>query len=167
MAGVEQQTSAAIELADDQSRVNRADAAFAEYRSAIVMAERAGDTKLESLALAHLADLQERTGDVKSAADSYQRGLALDAKSADPHAEALDWFDYGQFLRRHKMPDELIYACLLHAEQLLGNTGGTELETVKTARGQVGSRLGKNADKSQKDLPALLARAGGLPTQSF
>jgi tetratricopeptide (TPR) repeat protein len=167
VAGIEQQTSAAIQLADDQSRVNRTDAAFAEYRSALVMAERAGDTKRESLALAHLADLQEKTGDVKSAADSYQRGLALDAKSADPHAEALDWFNYGQFLRRHKMPDELIYACLLHAEQLLENTGGTELETVKTVRRQVESSLGRNADKSQKDLPALLARAGGLPTQSF
>ena len=79
--------------------MKRNDAAFTGYRSAIALAQRAGDPKLESLALAHLADLQEKTGDVKSAAESYQRGLALDAKSADPHAEALDWFNYGQFLR--------------------------------------------------------------------
>jgi tetratricopeptide (TPR) repeat protein len=166
-AGIEQQTSAAIQLADDQSRINRTDAAFAGYRSAISMAERAGNTKLESLALAHLADLQEKTGDVKSAADSFQRGLALDAKSADPHAEALDWFNYGQFLRRHGLPEDLVYACLLHAEQLLGNAGGTDLETVKTMRRQVESRLGNKASASQKDLRALLARAGDLPTQSF
>jgi len=166
-AGIEQQISATIQLADDQSRINRTDAAFAAYGSAIAMAERAGDKKLESLALAHFGDLQEKTGDVKSAADSFQRGLELDAKSANPHAEALDWFNYGQFLRRHGMPDDLIYACLLHAEQLLGNTGGADLETVKTIRRQVESRLGNKADASQKDLSALLARAGGLPTQSF
>ena len=166
-AGIGQQVTAAIQLADDQSRVKRNDAAFAEYRNAIALAGRAGDPKLESLALAHLADLQEKTGDVKSAADSYQRGLALDAKSADPHAEALDWFNYGQFLRRHNLPDELIYACLLHAEQLLGNTGGADLETVKTIRHQVESRMGSKAATSQKELPALLARAGDLPTQSF
>ena len=166
-AGIEQQATAAIQLADDQTRVKRNDAAFAGYRNAIALAERAGDTKLESLAFAHLADLQEKTGDVKAAADSYQRGLALDGESADPHAEALDWFNYGQFLRRHNMPDELIYACLLHAEQLLGSTGGADLETVKTIRRQVESRMGSKAAASQKELPALLARAGDLPTQSF
>lgn len=166
-AGVEQQTTATIQLADDESRINRTDAAFAGYRSAIGMAERAKNTKVESLALAHLADLQDKSGDVKSAADSYQRGLVLDAKSADPHAEALDWFNYGQFLRRHGLPEVLVYACLLHAEQLLGDTGGADLETAKAVRRQVESRLGKKADASQKDLPALLARAGDLPTQAF
>jgi tetratricopeptide (TPR) repeat protein len=166
-AGIEQQTSAAIQLADDESRVNRNDAALTGYHAAISMAQRASDTKRESLALAHLADLLEKTGDVKSAADSYQRGLALDAKAADPHAEALDWFNYGQFLRRHGLPDDLVYACLLHAEQLLQTTGGTDLETVKTIRHQVESRLGNKAGASQKDLPALLARAGDLPTRSF
>jgi tetratricopeptide (TPR) repeat protein len=166
-AGAQQQISAAIQSADDQSRVNHADAALAGYRSAVAMAQRAGDDKLESLALAHLADLQERTGDVKSAADSYQRGLALDARTGDPHAEAFDWFNYGQFLRRHGLPDELVYACLLNAEQLLTSTGGAELETVKAVRRQVETRLGNKAGASQKNLPALLARAGGLPTQSF
>jgi len=166
-AGIEQQTSAAIQLADDESRVHRADAAIAEYQSAISMAQRMNDDARESLALAHLADLQEKSGDVKSAADSYQRGLALDAKSADPHSEALDWFNYGQFLRRHGLPDDLVYACLVHAEQLLASTPGKDLETVKTVRRQVEGRLGNRTGASQKDLPALLARAGDLPTQSF
>jgi tetratricopeptide (TPR) repeat protein len=166
-AGIEQQATATIQLADDESRIHRTDAAFAGYRSAIGMAERANNTKVESLALARLADLQEKSGDVKSAADTYQRGLVLDAKSADPHDEALDWFNYGQFLRRHDLPEDLVYACVLHAEQLLGNAGGTDLETVKAVRRQVEGHLGKKADASRKDLPALLARAGDLPTQSF
>ena len=166
-AGAQQQTSAEIQLADDESRINHGAAAVAGYRSAIAMAQRTADNKLESLAFAHLADLQEKTGDVKSAADSYQRGLALDAKTGDAHAEALDWFNYGQFLRRHGLPDDLAYACLLQAEKLLAGTGGAELDTVKTIRRQVEIQLGNRAGASQKNLPALLARAGGLPTQSF
>ncbi len=166
-AGIEQQISAAIQLADDHARINQTDAANAAYRSAIAMAQRTANNKLESLAYAHLADFQEKSGDVKSAADSYQRGLALDAKTGDAHGEAFDWFNYGQFLRRHGMPDDLVYACLLHAETLLASTGGTELETVKANRRQVESHLGNGASTSKKNLPALLARASDLPTQSF
>jgi tetratricopeptide (TPR) repeat protein len=166
-AGIDQQISAAIQLADDESRINHTDGALAGYRSAITKAQHAGESKLESLAFAHLADVQEKNGDFKSAAESYQRGLALDAKTSDPHSEALDWFNYGQFLRRHGMPDELAYACFLNAEHLLEATGGADLETVKAIRRQVESRLGNKAGASQKNLPALLARAGGLPTQSF
>jgi tetratricopeptide (TPR) repeat protein len=166
-AGMQQQTSAAIQLADDQARINHTDAALGGYRSAITMAERTGDNRLAGLAFAHLADLQEKSGDVKSAAGSYQRGLALDAKTGDPNGEAFDWFNYGQFLRRHGMPQDLTYACLLHAEKLLADTGGTELETVKANRRQVESQLGNKAGASQKNLPALLARASDLPTQSF
>src|SRR5579863_7098984 len=121
---MEQQTSAAIQSADDQARINHTDAALGGYRSAIAMAQRTGENKLESLAYAHLADLQEKSGDVKSAADSYQRGLALDAKTGDTKGEAFDWFNYGRFLRRDGLPDDLAYACLLHAENLLASTGG-------------------------------------------
>src|SRR5277367_4395058 len=65
-AGLDQQISAKIQLADDDSRINHAADSVAEYRSAIGMAQRAGDAKLESLAFAHLADVQEKIGDVKS-----------------------------------------------------------------------------------------------------
>jgi tetratricopeptide (TPR) repeat protein len=167
VAGTEQQASAAIQLADDQARINHSDSANAAYRSAIAIAQRTGNAKLESLAYAHLADLQEKSGDDKSAADSFQRGLALDAKSGDVHGEAFDWFNYGQFLRRHGLPEDLAYACLLHAEDLLADTNGTELETVKANRRQVESHLGNGASASKRNLPALLARASDLPTQSF
>jgi tetratricopeptide (TPR) repeat protein len=162
-----QRISATIQLADDDSRINRADLALQEYLSAIRLAQRGEDAKLESLAFAHLGDLQERTGDAKSAAESYQRGLALDAKSGDPRGEAIDWFNYGQFLRRNGLPDNLAYACFLHAENLLAKTTGPELTAVQTARSQVQSRLGKKAIDSQKDLPNLLASATTLPTTSF
>jgi len=133
------------------------------------MAERAGDPRLESLALAHLADLQEKTSNSKDAALAYQRGLSLDAKAADPRSEAFDWFNYAQFLRRHGLPDELAYACLLRAENLLsdGGGGGQEVTTVRAALREMDGRLGKKAPAARKDLPLLLSRATNLPPSSF
>jgi tetratricopeptide (TPR) repeat protein len=165
--GQAQQVSATIQLADDDSRISRADLAAPKYQSAIDLAQRAGDNKLGSLAFAHLADLQEKAGDTKSAAQSFQRGLALDAKASDPRGEAVDWFNYGQFLRRHGLPDDLAYACFLRAQDLLVNGNAPELSAVQTARQEIESRLGKKAGTSQKNLPSLLASASALPATSF
>ncbi len=163
----QQEASAEVQSADDDTRLNQTNAALAEYASAISLAERAKDSKLESLALAHLADLQEKAGNAQGAAGSYQRGLVLDAKIGDPHAEAFDWFNYGQFLRVRGLRDDLAYACFVRAESLLAAGGGEELETVRTARRQVESRLGKKALTVQKNLPVLLASATSLPASSF
>jgi tetratricopeptide (TPR) repeat protein len=159
--------SVTIQVADDEARTNHADRALAEYQSAISLAQQAGDPRLQSLALAHLGDLQEKTGDAKSAARSYQRGLALDATAGDPRAEAFDWFNYGQFLRRHGVPDELSYACFLRAEDLLGKSSAPELATVEAAREQVQARLGKKVRDAKKNLPNLLAGAAKLSAASF
>jgi tetratricopeptide (TPR) repeat protein len=167
VASATQQITAAIQLGDDEMDSSDSFAALAEYQSAISMAERAGDARLESLALAHQADLQEKTGDKKGAALSYQRGLALDAKAADPRSEAFDWFNYAQFLRRHGLPDELTYACLLRAENLLSDGGGQEITTVRTALREMESRLGKKAPAARKDLSLLLSRVTNLPPSSF
>ncbi len=166
-ATTDQKISGAIHLADDQSSARQPDAALVWYRWAASTAEASGNTKLESLAYAHMADSRDKFGDVKSAAAAYEHGLALDAKTGDAHVAALDWFDYGQFLRRHGMPDDLVYACLLHSEQLLAGTGGSELETATKMRREVESKLGNKAGESQKELPELLARAGELPSYTF
>ena len=162
-----QEISATIQLADDQARVNRLDAALAGYLSALALAEHSGDARLESLALAHLGDLQEKKGDARAAAHSYQRGLALDAKAGDARNEAFDWFNYGQFLRRHGQPEELAFACFLKAENLLDGNGGQDLQTVQTIRRDVESRLGKRAAAARNELPRLLSRASSLPAGSL
>jgi tetratricopeptide (TPR) repeat protein len=152
--------AATIQLADDESRTSRSAAALARYDAAIAKAQQAGDAKLESLALVHRADLQARNGDAAAAAQSYQRGLALDAQAGDAQAAALDWFNYGQFLRSRNAPDELAYAAFLHAENLLNGASGSELATVQTARRQVESKMGARvAGVAQKNLAALLQRA--------
>jgi tetratricopeptide (TPR) repeat protein len=163
----EQIMAATIQLADDESAINRSDAALARYQSAIALAQNANSTKLEGLALAHLADLQDKRNDAVAAAQSFQRALALDAKSGDPLAEGSDWFNYGQFLRRHQLSKDLVYACFLRAEDLLATAAPAQLQTVQTARRQIESELGKKAPAAQKDLPALLARAANLPAGSL
>jgi tetratricopeptide (TPR) repeat protein len=167
LATPQQETSATIQLADDEAHINHAKEALTGYLSAIALAERAHDARLESLALAHLADLEERKGDVQSAALSYQRSLVLDATASDPLSEAFDWFNYGQFLRRHGQLEELAYACFLKAENLLGGAGGTDLKTIETIRRDVEGRLGKKAPAAHRDLTALLDRARKLPPASF
>lgn len=159
--------AATIQLADDESRINQSAVALAHYGTAITLARQFGDAKLESLALAHRADLQARNGDAATAAQSYQRALALDAQTGDAQAIALDWFNYGQFLRSHDAPDELVYASLLHAENLLNGTSGSALDTVHTARRQMESKMGaKAAGAAQKNLPAELERAANFAPAS-
>jgi tetratricopeptide (TPR) repeat protein len=160
--GRQQVTTATIQLADDEARTNQAPAALAEYDAAIALTEKNKDRKLEALALAHRADLQDKSGDVAAAAQSYQRALAADASSGDPRSEAFDWFNYGQFLRRHEQSDELAYACFVRAEDLLSSVGGTDLETVQTAQRQMASHMGNKAESVRKHLPEFLARASGL-----
>jgi len=50
---------------------------------------------------------------------------------------------------------------------LLAPAGGSEYETARKMRREVEAKLGSRANASQRELPALLARAGELPTYSF
>jgi tetratricopeptide (TPR) repeat protein len=161
-----QLNTATLQLADDEARVNRKEAAMAGYLSAIALAERDKNLQLESLALAHLGDYQEKIGDKAGAAHSFQRGLSLDANLEDPRSQAFDWFNYGQFLRR-RVELELAYACYLRAEILLAGKGGENQQTVETARHEVEMLLGKKASAVQKNLPGMLARAQNLPASAF
>jgi len=166
-AGTRQQASAMIQLADDENQINRPDLAAPQYKDAIELADRAGDFKLEGLALAHLGDLYDRAGEGKSAAQLYQRGLAADAKAGDPRGEAVDWFNYAQFLRRHGQKDALVDACLVHAENLLSASEGPELKAIRTARQEIERGLNRGEQPTASSLPNLLATAQNLPTTSF
>jgi tetratricopeptide (TPR) repeat protein len=159
--------AAALQLADDEVRLNQTSAALPDYSTAVSLAQASGDLKLESVALSHLADLQEKVGDTSAAAASHQRGLALDVKASDPQGEAFDWFNYGQFLRRHALPDDLAYACLVRAENLLASHGGDGLATIQAARREMDGRLGKKTGDVRGNLPKLLAGAESLPASSF
>jgi len=164
---LQQRIPATLQVADDEARLGQTTAALTDDSSAVTLAQSAEDPKLESVALSHLADMQEKAGNTASAATSHQRGLAVDAKAKDSQAEAFDWFNYGQFLRRHSVPDALAYACLLHAESLVGQQDGGALTTIQNAERELGGRLGIRTADIRKHLPDLLATAASLPPSSF
>jgi tetratricopeptide (TPR) repeat protein len=166
-AVLDQVISGTIQLGNDQAQLNQNDAAMKSYSLAIEMAKQANRPQLQSLALARAADTQEKSGAYGAALQSYQQALTLDAAAKDSHAEALDWFNYGQFLRRHTAQDELVYACMVRADNLLAGTRGADIETVQAVRHQLETKLGQQASVAQRDLTQLLARALTVPPASL
>jgi tetratricopeptide (TPR) repeat protein len=164
----DQVTLATIHLADDEARLNQNPAARTQYEFAVALAQQTANPKIESLALVRLADLEEKLEDAPGAAHSYQQALVLDAKWSDHDTEGLDWFNYGQFLRRHAIESDLVYACFLQAEMLLTPDGGPSLVTVQTMKRQAEAKMTpSDAAKSRNNLSALLARSRALPSASF
>lgn len=156
-----------VQLGDDEAQLNESAAALKSESIALEMAQQANQPKLESLALVHLADAQEKSGDLAGALKSYQRALLLDATAGDPYAQGLDWFNYGQFLRRRGVEDDLVYACLVRADALMSTKPGTELDTVRAIRRQIEAKLGQQAPAAEHNLDALLPRALSLPSASL
>ena len=156
-----------IKVADADSAANRPDEARKGYAAAIDFAAKAGDKALESLALVHQAELQEKQGDAAGAAQSYQRALAVDAALSDARGAASDWLNYGQFLRRQRQPERLVFACMLRAESLLSATPGDELSAVVQARTESQARLGRDAAAVRSKSEGLATEALSLPTSAF
>jgi Tfp pilus assembly protein PilF len=142
---VSSQVAIQIKIADADAAGNRAKEAQEEYLAAAQQAQRSSDPALESLALVHLADLQEKNAQPGDAAKSYQRALTLDASLTDPRSAATDWFNYGQFLHRQGQPEEFVFACFLHAEELLAAAPGDVRSAVTQARSASEARLGRSS----------------------
>lgn len=151
--------AALIKVADADAAVNHTSDALKGFTAAAAFAEKAGEKPLESLALIHLADFEEKQGDVSGAVRSYQRALRLDAELSDPVAAASDWFNYGQFLRKQYQPERYALASFLHAEDLLEKSPGEELATIKQAREDSEKRLGREAMNVRKQLDEVIAES--------
>ena len=144
--------AALIKVADADAAIQHKDDASKGYTAAARFAERAGEKAMESLAFAHLADLQEKQGDTGGAAQSYQSALRLDAGLSDARSAASDWFNYGQFLRKHQQSERFVFACFLKAEEALQKAPGDELNVVWTARKESEAMLGKEAAAVRRNL---------------
>jgi tetratricopeptide (TPR) repeat protein len=157
--------SALIKVADADAAMRHFSEAFVGYKAALTGAEKSGDTSLESLAFAHLADLQEKQGNATAALDSHQHALRLDEDLHDPQSAAVDWFNYGQFLRRQKQPERLAFACFLQAEKLTGETPSAEGVAIRQAKSEVEASVGsKAAAELRRDFTRPLQEALTLTT---
>jgi tetratricopeptide (TPR) repeat protein len=159
--------AAVIKVADADAAANHEDEAQQGYNAAIQFAEKANDKTLESLALVHLADLEDKGGSASAAAEAYQRGLNIDDSLSDPVSAGSDWFNYGQFLRRQHQPERLVLACLLHAEELVSKTPGPARTTIQQARAESEARLGREASAVRRSLAGTMKEAQTLPASAF
>jgi tetratricopeptide (TPR) repeat protein len=159
--------AALIKVADADAAGNQQANALKGYDAAIQFAEKANANLLETLALVHKADLQEKRNDIAAAATAYQRALALDASLSDPLSAASDWFNYGQFLRRQHQPERLAFACFLHAEEMVKDNPGAELGAIAQARAESEARLGREAGVVRRSNGAVAEDALKLSAASF
>jgi tetratricopeptide (TPR) repeat protein len=159
--------AALIKVADADAAANHQDEALKGYNAAIQFAEKANDQALESLALVHLADLQDKRGSAAATAEAYQRGLSIDASLSDPVSDGSDWFNYGQFLRRQRQSERLVFACFLRAEELVSKAPGAALTTIEQARAESEARLGREAAAARRSRGTLVKEALDLPASSF
>ena len=162
--------AALIKVADADAAIHHTDDASKGYNAAAGFAEKAGEKTLESLALVHLADLEEKESDIRGAAQSYRRALELDRALSDPRSAASDWFNYAQFLHKQQQPERYVFACLLHAENTLENAPGDELTVIIQARKESEARLGQEAGAVRRKLDqiveeSLTLQASGQPSK--
>jgi tetratricopeptide (TPR) repeat protein len=154
--------SALIKVADGDASGGQLAAASQGYSAAIQFGQKSNDVPLQSLALAHSAEVLERMGKPAEAASSYQQALKLDEQTGDAKASAIDWLNYGQFLQRQKQSETLAFACFLKAEDLLRASPGSDLSAVIKQREATEARLGKEATAVRARLPEFLAEVASL-----
>jgi Flp pilus assembly protein TadD len=159
--------AALIKVADADAAIHHESDASKGYNAAAGFAEKAGEKTLESLALVHLADLQEKQNDVRGAGQSYQHALQLDAALSDPRSAASDWFNYAQFLRKQQQPERYVFACLLHAENTLQNAPGDELTVISQARKESEARLGQEGGVVRRKLDEIVAESLSLQVSAL
>lgn len=160
--------SALINVADADAAAHHESQALKGYAAATQFAHKLGDASLESLALAHGAEVQENRGDFSAAAVSFQQALILDEKAGDARSSATDWFNYAQFLRRRNQPERLVYACLLRSGDLLSTTPGEELSAIAKAQDESATRLGAAAAQAvRSNFASIAIQAASLPATTF
>jgi tetratricopeptide (TPR) repeat protein len=167
-AGEEERViSALVKVADADAATHKTADALHGYQAASQFAEEIKHPGLQSLALVHAADTEEGAGAIAQAAQFFQQALMIDEAQGEPRATASDWFDYGQFLLRHKQPERFVFACFCRAQDLLSTTPGEELSTVAASRSASEARLGPSARALRAQLSKLLSEALSLPPAAF
>jgi tetratricopeptide (TPR) repeat protein len=159
--------SALIKVADADVAVGKIPVALRGYQAAAQFAEKIKNPGLQSLALVHAADAQGHSGSASDAAKLFEQALAIDETQGDPHAAAIDWYNYGLFLRHHNQPERLVFACLYRAQDLMSTTPGKQLDTIAAAVTASQNSLGPSARALLPQISNLLTEALSLPPSSF
>ena len=159
--------SALVKVADaDAANLHIADA-LTSYRAAAQFAAKLKNPGLQSLALVRAAEAVEGSGNVSDAAALFQQALMVDETEGEPRTAGIDWYDYGQFLRRHQQPVRLVYACFYRAQDLLSTTPGKELDAAASELKTAEAQLGQAAHGLNSQISRLLSEALSLQSSAF
>ena len=156
-----------IKVADADAAANHSSEALTGYEAATRFAETTKDKALETLALVHRADLEEKLGNAAAAALEYRQALQMDASLSDPLSAGTDWFNYGQFLRRQHQPERLVFVCFLRAEELTHAVQGDARTVISDARSESEVRMGRETAAVKRSSAAILREALALPPAAF
>jgi len=110
------------------------------------------------------ADRLDRDGRTDEAGRAYHSALTFDDGGGDDPGAGVDWFNYGQFLRRHGAEPRIVLACLLRAEALLAGNADAQLDTARAARAEVErAHPGSRADVERAPAASLAAALARYP----
>jgi len=159
--------SALIKVADAAAATQKIGDALTSYQTAARFAEKLNSPGLQSLALVHAADAQEHAGSAGEAAQLFQQALMVDETQGEPRTAAVDWYGYGQFLRRQKQSERFVYACFFRAQDLLSTNPGKELNAAAAELKSSEQRLGPASAGLSSQISKLLSEALSLQPSAF
>jgi tetratricopeptide (TPR) repeat protein len=155
-----------LRLASCQKRTNQPAEAETSYLMAEQIAAETGEKSLQSLAISSSASLKAAQRNSGDALKLYQRALQIDATLNDPRTEAVDWYNYGLFLREAGFPSRLSYACLAKSEELMKPIKeAAEIKLVSAARDDLSKKDPSVAKLNQQTLQQALDEALHLQTK--
>jgi tetratricopeptide (TPR) repeat protein len=149
-----------LKLADCEFRLGRNENAARSYELARRLSIDNHISRLEALSAASEAVFKSRVGETVEALQLYQRALRLDDQLKDRGNEAIDWYNYGLFLREKGYPDRLAYAAMLKSQSLLTETSDAErLAAVAVELKSLERRSAAKLLAVPKDLDATVAES--------
>lgn len=147
-----------LRLADEYRDTKKPEAAARYYDRVIGLAERAGDRRTQSEALAGRAAIRAEKSNPQGALDDLQQALKLAIETKDPLLEGAEWYDLARFLQWQGVNPKLVLICLLRAEELNGVAANPEIGKISAARNELAQKVGPELTATvQKDLMAATA----------
>ena len=144
-----------LKLAHYYGRQNRLGVTLQYAGQAATLSAQAGEKASLSAAYSTMAQALIELGKPSDALPLLQRCIQLDRETGDSKQEGLDWFKYGQFLKRSSEPDRLVLACLIKADGLVKSSKVKERDLISAARSQEETALGAEAASVTRDLDSI------------
>jgi tetratricopeptide (TPR) repeat protein len=144
-----------LKLAHYYGQQNKLAFALQYAGQAASLSAQAGEKASLSAAYSTMAQALIELGKPDDAITHYQRCIRLDRETGDSRQEGLDWFKYGQFLKRSRKPDRLVLACLIKADGLVKSSEVKERELIAEARSQEEIAMGVEAATVTRDLDSI------------